>query len=90
MVQKELRRIVHIDLLDWNHKRYLKGCLYSWKKHFDESKKKKFKAHQHLKGKILLSWKFWTEKQGISGCDYIRYSCSMLKIQAFKEKWLRD
>ncbi len=63
MVQRELRKIFHSELYDWNRKRYLEICFAGWKVMFREVKLTNLVATSHLKVNLFKKWRKWTNKQ---------------------------
>ena len=84
MVQRELRRIFHTELYDWNRKRYLEICFVQWKVLHKRAKEVNFLATCHLKRKILTKWRIWSFNQIIvvSGDCEDRYEI-FLQAEAF-------
>lgn len=97
MVQRELRRIFHTELYDWNRKRYLEICFVQWKVLNKRAKEVNLLATCHLKQKILKKWRIWSFNQMIvlSGdCDdryqkFLRAEtfCTRIQLQKSFRAW---
>lgn len=89
MVQRELGRIFHSELCDWNRQRHLQTCFHQWKVMFHRGKDVEARAIRHLKAKIFIRWKYWSNIQVdvIDGDCYENFP-NLLQAEAFYSKIL--